>query len=156
MKKKERDIFDRIMDVKIFSVFQPLYNKYKEILLYLFFGGLSFVVSIGSYALFERVFGWEPLIANLFSWILAVVFAYITNRIWVFDNAADGLKGVFREVVSFFGGRVFTLIVEEIILYIGITVLVCNSIATKTVGQIIVIILNYFISKIIVFKADEQ
>ena len=114
------------------------------------------MVSIGSYALFERVFGWEPLIANLFSWILAVVFAYITNRIWVFDNAADGLKGVFREVVSFFGGRVFTLIVEEIILYIGITVLGCNSIATKTVGQIIVIILNYFISKIIVFKADEQ
>ena len=154
MKKKERDVFDRIMEVKLFSAFQPLYKKYKEILLYLFFGGLSFFVSIGSYALFERGFGWNPLIANLFSWILAIVFAYVTNRMWVFDNSADDLKGVFREVVIFFGGRIFTLIVEEIILYIGVIILEYNSIVTKTVGQIIVIILNYFISKIIVFNAD--
>ncbi len=152
MKKNNKDIFDRIMDLKIFEFFLPLYNKYKEIILYLFFGGLTFVVSIASYAFFEYSLKLSPLIANIFSWILAVIFAYLTNRIWVFKNIAQDIKGILQEVVSFFSGRILTLVIEEIILYIGITLLEFNSIATKIIGQIVVIISNYFISKLLVFK----
>ena len=150
--KKDQDIFDRIMRLKFLNRFWPIYKKYKEILLYLFFGGLTFLVSVGSYVFFEFIIHMPPLIANVFSWILAVTFAYITNRVWVFTDIAYGIFGIAKEIISFFTGRAVTLILEELILYIGITVLDFNSIGVKVTGQIIVIITNYFISKIIVFK----
>ena len=150
--KKDQDIFDRIMKLKFLNRFCPIYKKYKEILLYLFFGGLTFLVSVGSYVFFEFIIQMPPLIANLFSWILAVTFAYVTNRVWVFTDIAYGILGITKEIISFFTGRAATLILEELILYIGITVLDFNSIGVKVTGQIIVIITNYFISKIMVFK----
>lgn len=156
---KKEDIFDRIMQWGFLKRFYPLYAQYKEILLYLFFGGLTFVVSIVSYAFFELTVGLTPLIANIFSWILAVSFAYITNRIWVFKNTASGWKDIVREIVSFFGGRLLTLGIEEVILLVGISVLLLNSIAVKIIAQIVVIVLNYFISKILIFntkKADDK
>ena len=79
--KKDKDIFDRIMEWKILSIFNPFYKKYKEVLLYLFFGGLTTVISIGSYAFFDISMHMDPMIANIFSWIIAVLFAYVTNRI---------------------------------------------------------------------------
>ena len=150
--KKDKDIFDRIMEWKILSIFNPFYKKYKEVLLYLFFGGLTTVISIGSYALFDIGMHIDPMIANIFSWILAVLFAYITNRIWVFDSNAEDMNGILREMVSFFGGRVATLLMEEVILYVGIKLLSMNSIGVKVVAQILVLIGNYLISKLFVFK----
>ena len=119
--KKDKDIFDRIMEWKILSIFNPFYKKYKEVLLYLFFGGLTTVISIGSYAFFDVSMHMDPMVANIFSWILAVLFAYVTNRIWVFDSNAEDMKGIIQEMFSFFGGRVATLLMEEVILYVGIT-----------------------------------
>ena len=148
---EKQDIFDRLMECRGLRIFQPFYKKYKEILLYLFFGGLTFIVSIGSYVFFEFVTGMSPLIANIFSWILAVSFAYITNRIWVFTDIAHGVQKVIKEVCAFFGGRVVTLIIEEAILFFGISVLNFESVVVKVIGQIVVIISNYFISKILVF-----
>ena len=119
----------------------------------MFFGGLTFIVSIGSYAFFEISIKVEPLIANIFSWILAVLFAYITNRIWVFENTARDFADICKEISSFFGGRIVTLVIEEIILYVGIEILSVNSIVVKVIGQIIVIVSNYFISKVLVFRS---
>lgn len=149
------DIFDCIMRLSCLSFIFPFYKKNKEILLYLFFGGLTFLVSIGSYAFFEFIFRMSPLIANIFSWILAVGFAYITNRIWVFTTIAHEGKKILKEISVFFTGRVITLIVEETILFVGISILGFGSIVVKIIGQIIVIILNYFISKIIVFSSKK-
>ena len=98
--KKDKDIFDRIMEWKILSIFNPFYKKYKEVLLYLFFGGLTTFISIGSYAFFDIGMHMDPMIANIFSWILAVLFAYITNRIWVFDSNAEDMNGILKEMVS--------------------------------------------------------
>lgn len=150
--KKDKDIFDRIMEWKILSIFNPFYKKYKEVLLYLFFGGLTTVISIGSYAFFDVSMHMDPMVANIFSWILAVLFAYVTNRIWVFDSNAEDMKGIIQEMVSFFGGRVATLLMEEVILYVGIKLLSMNSIAVKVAAQILVLIGNYLISKLFVFK----
>ena len=148
--KKEKDIFDCIMELPILRILNPFYKKNKEILLYLFFGGLTFIVSIASYAFFNIQIGWNALVANIGSWILAVAFAYVTNRIWVFDSnaAAEFMK----EITSFVGGRVATLVIEELILFIFITNLGMNSMLIKVIAQIIVIVLNYVISKLIVFK----
>lgn len=154
MDKKE-DIFDRLMSWKALRIFKPFYKANKEVLLYLFFGGLTFIVSIGSYMLFEFIAGMPPLIANLFSWIFAVSFAYVTNRIWVFSDIAHGVSKVMKEIVAFFMGRVATLALEELILFVGITVLGFGSVAVKVIGQIVVIISNYFISKIVVFNTRK-
>lgn len=63
---RDKDIFDRIMELPVIRIFNPIYTRYKEMLLYLFFGGLSFLVSIGTYALFNVNFGINELVANIF------------------------------------------------------------------------------------------
>ncbi len=91
-----------------------------------------------------------------FSWILAVLFAYVTNRIWVFDSNAEGIKGIIQEMVSFFGGRVATLLMEEAILYVGINLLSMNSIGVKVVLRFLYLLGNYLISKLFVFKGNNM
>ena len=88
----KKDIFDKIMSLPILNHWMEPYKKYKEILLYLSFGGLTSVVSIVSYAYCDVIMGMNPLIANVISWILAVTFAYITNKIWVFQVEIHGKK----------------------------------------------------------------
>lgn len=126
--------------------------KNKEAILYLFFGGLAFLVSIFTYIIFEKVFIFSPLIANVYSWIITVTFAYVTNKVWVFESHVRDFKGIIREITVFFSGRIVTLLIEEAILFVGIDVLSIGSIIVKIVAQIVVIISNYFASKLIVFK----
>ena len=94
----------------------------------------------------------NELVANIFSWILAVLFAFFTNRIWVFDGKTNGAKEFFVQMMNFFGGRVATLVVEEVILFVFITKLGFGSMVVKIAAQVIVIVLNYVISKLWVFR----
>ena len=94
----------------------------------------------------------DELIANVLSWILCVLFQFFTNRTWVFDGRVDGAKAFAVQMGSFFGGRIFTLVIEEIIIAIFITWLGFNSMIVKLVAQVIVIVLNYVVSKLFVFK----
>ena len=148
----KEDIFDKIMDLPGLRVLNPLYKKHKEILLYLFFGGCAFLISIGSYSIADVIFGINELIANIISWILAVLFAFFTNRIWVFQSATDTVNAFFSQMIHFFGGRVATLLVEEAIIFVFITILDFRSVPVKAAAQVVVIVLNYIISKLWVFK----
>lgn len=148
--EEKKDIFDRIMGLPVLRKFYPLYEKYKSVLLYIFFGGLTTVISVGSFMLFEYM-GIDTLIANFLSWICAVLFAYVTNRIWVFSSRTTGTAAL-RELLSFFGGRVFTLGVEELLLLVFVQWLQLNSTWVKIAAQVIVLVLNYVISKILVFR----
>ncbi len=147
-----RDIFDRIMDWKLFRPLRPFYSAHKEVLLYLFFGGLTTLVSILTFAFFTVALGIDVLWSNVLSWILAVSFAYVTNRTWVFVSKADTRAGVVREIASFFGGRVATLLMEEALLYVFITRLGLLAMPVKIAAQAAVIAANYVISKLFVFK----
>ena len=149
--EKKKDIFDRIMALPGLRLFEPLYVRYKEILLYLFFGVLTTAVSIGSYWLFCRT-GIDPLISNVFSWILAVLFAYITNSIWVFDARPATFRERLVQMAGFFGGRVATLLMEEAVLLVGIKWLGGNDMAVKIIAQVLVLVGNYIISKCLVFR----
>lgn len=153
---REKDIFDKIMELPVLRIFNPFYKKYKEILLYLFFGGLAFIISIASYAFANIELGMNELIANVVSWILAVLFAFITNRIWVFQAPTKTTGEFIKQITSFFAGRIATFVVEEVILLVFITWLGFNSIGVKVVAQIVVIVLNYVISKLVIFKKDEE
>ena len=148
---KEKDIFDKMMSLPGLRRFYGLYEKYKSILLYIFFGGCTTVVSIGSFILLETVLGLNELIANIGSWILAVRFAYVTNRVWVFRSCVRG-KAVGKEILSFFSGRLITLGLEEAMLLIFVTWLQFNGTAIKVIAQIAVLIGNYLISKWITFR----
>ena len=155
MEPEITDIFDRIMNWKLLRFMWPFYKKNKDKLLYLFFGGLTTVISIGSYSYCDVALHMNPLVANIISWILAVLFAYVTNKIWVFNAERHGVKEVFLEIINFFGGRLFTLVVEEVILLIFINKLHFNSILVKVAAQFVVVVLNYIISKLIVFREKE-
>lgn len=148
---EKRDIFDKIMGLPVLKIFEPFYKKYKEILLYLFFGGLAFILSIVTYAFLNITLQINELIANVISWIIVVAFAFFTNRIWVFDAPTKNAVDFFKQLLSFFGGRIMTLLVEEIILGVFISWLQFPSMIIKVIAQVVVIILNYIISKLMVF-----
>ena len=128
-----------------------LYKKYKEIINYLIFGGLTTLISIITYALFVKVFHIDYLISNVLSWIIAVLFAYITNKIFVFESKS---KKNIKEITSFFFFRVVSLIMEMIILYVFVDTLHIDDLVTKIIAQVIVIVSNYIFSKVFVFKKD--
>lgn len=156
---EKKDIFDKIMGWGFLKVFEPFYKKNKEMLLYLFFGALTTAVSFVTLGvpqwLFEKAGmseGTAIVPSNIISWICAVTFAYVTNRIWVFDSKAHGTKEIVQEAASFYGGRVFTLIVETLMMWVGVSLLGINKWAVKVVASVVVLILNYIISKLFVFN----
>lgn len=127
-------------------------KRRREVTLYLLFGALTFLISVSSFALFHLTMGMNELAANVCSWIAAVLFAFFTNRGLVFEAPTGSLKEFFMQAASFFGGRAATLLIEEGILYLFITVLRFASMPVKITAQIIVIAVNYVISKLVVFR----
>ena len=146
------DFFDRIMTLPLLRLFQPQYKKNKEPLLYLLFGTLTTIVSILTFAFFTFVFDINELTSNVLSWILSVAFAYISNKIWVFDAKTKTFAELLRQIVSFFGSRLLTLGIEELIMLIFVIWLDFGSMIIKIIAQVIVIALNYFTSKLWIFK----
>ena len=129
-----------------------IYKDHKEMVMYALFGVVTFFVSVLSFALFTKLMGLDALIANVFSWILAVMTAYITNKKWVFLSVTEGKRDLMKECMEFFGGRFFTLLVEELMLFVFVTMMQIDAMFIKIIAQVIVVILNYLISKLIVFK----
>lgn len=130
------------------------YNKYKEALLYLFFGVCTTLVNlVTKWILLLTVIDSSNAIqlqaAIIISWIVSVLFAYVTNRKYVFESKS---KSIFKEISSFFGSRALTLILEMVIMYIFVTALNFNVYLFTIISQVLVIVLNYVFSKLFVFK----
>lgn len=121
----------------------------RELVLYVVFGAFTFFVNIAVYFLFEDVLGVNYLISNIIAWFFSVLFAYITNRIWVFESKSPD---ILKEMALFFGGRIFSGVVDTALMYLFIDVMMIGDTISKIVVQIIVIVLNYIFSKLIVFK----
>lgn len=121
----------------------------KELVLYVIFGTLTFFVNVIVYFLFENVFGINYIISNIIAWFFSVLFAYVTNRIWVFESKSPS---ILKEMSLFFGGRIFSGAVDTALMYLFIDVLTIGDLISKIVVQVIVVILNYVFSKLIVFK----
>lgn len=119
--------------------------------MYLFFGFLTVLVSVVSYGIVIYVFGINVLLANVISWFLSVAFAYFTNSIYVFNNFPQKCVEIVRQAGLFLGARVFTLFIEEMILFIFILKLGYSEIYIKLAAQFVVIICNYWLSKKYVF-----
>jgi putative flippase GtrA len=104
--------------------------------------------------LFANIMGLYEQIANILSWIICVIFTYITNRIFVFKSKTRGIKRIFKEFKDFVAARILTLVMENVILFVMIDVLTINNMIAKLVGQFVVIVSNYVFSKLWIFKKD--
>ena len=145
---------------KYYELALKYYKKYDEIINYLIFGVLTTVVTIITYAIFTNTFlssksALDIQIANVLSWIIAVTFAYLTNRKYVFKSKAQGSKRI-KEIINFFLARISSLLVELLFMYVTVTVLSYNDFICKIIAQAIVIIFNYVCSKLIIFKKEEN
>lgn len=152
MKRRIHIFFDKFMDLPLFRGLKPIFSRYKEILLYLFFGGIAFFLNIFLFVGIDHVFQMNELINNVICWVICVLFQFITNRTWVFEDCTDTFCELAGQFISFVGGRVFTLVLEETILAVFITWIGLDSLFIKLCAQIVVIVLNYLISKFWVFK----
>lgn len=129
-----------------------MYNKYKEVILYLFFGVLTTVVSISSYYICSEIFNIHYLISNIISWVFAVIFAYFTNRIWVFESKSKGISNILKEIFAFVNCRLLSGVIDMATMFMIVEVIHINDMYAKVFTQFIVVVLNYILSKLIVFK----
>ncbi len=151
-----QDIFDKIMTLPLLNKFEGFYKKNKSVLLYLFFGALTTFVSILSFVLAGTILKFNVHVANTISWILAVTFAFFTNRKWVFDGKTHSKSQFFKQAGNFYAGRLFTYFVEELILIVFVNFLKLNQDIVKIVAQFVILTLNYIISKFIVFRKKDK
>ena len=139
----------------MFKKLMNLYQKNKEIVNYLVVGVFGTVISIASFAILMNV-GIETVLSNVISWIITVIVMYVMNRYFVFVKHAKGFSAILREIISFVSARIFTLLLETLIVWLGIDVMHLNAIIIKTFAQILVIVLNYVFSKLFIFRNTDK
>ena len=135
---------------------KKIYDKYKEIINYLIFGVLTTIISLLTYyALTFTILNADSSvqlqIANIISWCVGVTFAYFTNRKYVFESKSENRK---KEFITFTGSRLSTLFLDMFIMFLFVTILKFNDKIMKLISQVLVVVGNYLLSKLIVFKKN--
>lgn len=130
-----------------------LYFNYKEVINYLIFGALCTIVNFIVYFLFAKIFMVEEVASSGLSWFFAVLFAYVTNKLFVFESKTNTKKEFFKEITSFFLARILSGILCDVGTFaLMVKVFNINDIFSKIVTQFMVIIVNYVFSKVFIFK----
>ena len=139
---------------------QKIYYKYEDKWLYVFFGGLTTVVSIVTKLLaFAVIPGepkWESTVGVTFSWICAVTFAFFTNKKYVFKNVTHGAKEFWTVFFSFYGSRLATFFMEEAIFVVCCDIIGMNKPIITIASQFLIFIANYILSKVFVFRKKKE
>jgi putative flippase GtrA len=134
---------------------RALVERYWDVLSYLFFGGLTTVVN---YIVYLPCYNWLHLsasVSNVIAWVFAVAFAYLTNKPFVFKSYDWSMKTVVPELTKFVGCRVGSGVLETAILFVTVDLLQLNGNIVKLLVSVLVVILNYFGSKLLVFRRKE-
>ncbi|WP_346663398.1 GtrA family protein [uncultured Merdimonas sp.] len=126
--------------------------KYKEMILYLFFGGCTTLVNILAYAAATRFVSMAVVPATVLAWILSVIFAYVTNRIYVFESKTRGIRAIGREVAGFVSCRLFSGALDVGLMWLLVDMAGFPDLVIKILSNILVIIINYVASKFWIFK----
>lgn len=142
------------------EVVKEYYKKYEEVIKYLFFGVLTtvvnYVVYYGIVFVMRTSDGMVGFLANLIANIAAILFAYVTNRKFVFESKATGRLEVLKEMASFFSCRIFSMFVDSFIYFVGCTKMGFSDLIVKTISQVVIIVLNYVLSKLVVFRKKDK
>ncbi len=136
------------------TLISKLFNK--ETITYVIFGVLTTIVNYIVYYLFYRFTSIDSIIYNVIAWIAAVLFAFITNKLFVFESKSFAMKVLWHEVLTFTGARLLSLGFEELFLILTIKVLTINELIAKIIAAVFVVILNYFASKFIIFRRKKE
>ncbi|MBQ9385094.1 MAG: GtrA family protein [Ruminiclostridium sp.] len=131
---------------------KALFKKYRDIISYGFFGLCSTIVNIVAYYLLYNIAGVPNVISAALAWLIGVGFAFISNKLWVFNSKSWDRKTVIHETVTFFSARVLTGLLDVLIMYVAVDVCHFNSTLWKCISNAVVIILNYIASKLVIFK----
>lgn len=134
------------------SKISEIYIKYKEFILYIVFGILTTVVSISSYYICSEILNIHYLVSNIISWVLSVIFAYFTNRVWVFESKSKYISDILKEMFTFVNCRLLSGVIDMATMFVLVEAMHVNDMYAKIFTQFIVVILNYVLSKLIVFK----
>lgn len=132
------------------------FNKYREPILYVVFGGLTTLVSFAAYWILVDGFHVHYMVSTVLSWIISVTFAYITNRRWVFQSRAHGFRAILTEMASFYACRLASGFLEMGLMFVGVDLLRINDKVVKLIANVIVVITNYILSKLIVFRKKRD
>ena len=131
---------------------KALWERYREQILYLVFGGLTTLINMAVYALCYEVLGWANVPSVIAAWVLSVLFAFVTNKLWVFESRSMDMKTLLREGIPFFGCRLATGVLDVGIMYLAVDCLGWHATLWKLISNILVIILNYAASKLLIFR----
>ena len=131
---------------------KELYHKYQEFVAYVLCGCGTTLINIVVYWLAADVLGIFYLVANFFAWVFSVLFAYVTNRKWVFKSKKKGAAAIFREFVLFVSGRLLSLVGDMVIMFICVSLLGIAGLVAKIFSNVFVVIFNYLFSKLVTFR----
>lgn len=147
MNKKKVDVFmvEMVMDLLV---------KFRSQILYLFFGVLTTVINIVVYGLL-RITDIPVQVSYWVAWFVAVLVAYLTNRKWVFDSQAGTVCEYFDEIVKFYVARLTTGVIGSGIMWIGVSWLHQNDMLWNIIQNAFVIVSNYILSKLVIFRAEK-
>ncbi len=132
------------------------YQKYRTLLLYGVFGVLTTIINFGCYKVFYDIWHWPNVRSNIIAWVAAVLFAFVTNKLWVFDSKTLALKTVLTELWRFISCRLATGVMDLLIMYVGVDLLHGPSMKLKIGSNVLVILLNYTLSKLIIFNSRKE
>ena len=138
---------------------KELLIKYREIIVYLVFGVLTTAVNYISLFVLQKLFDggeYSFLILNVPAWLISVVFAFITNKLFVFESRSWKFSVASKEFLEFCGARVLSLAIEELILFIFVNLLFLPEWPVKIAASVFVVIFNYVASKLVIFKKDRE
>ena len=128
-----------------------LYDNYQEMVNYVFFGGLTTLVNIIVFFLLDTGLGCPYLIANAIAIVVSILFAYVTNKIWVFQSKTENFQETFYEFTKFIGFRLLSGLADMAAMWVLVDLLIIDSSISKLLTQFIVVVLNYVFSKFFIF-----
>lgn len=123
-----------------------------EMILYIVFGALTTVINIVVFQAANKGLGWSWQAANILAWVLAVLFAFLTNKLYVFRSKSFRAAVVWKEFAGFIGARLFSLGVDYACLWLLIDLCGWNELLSKVVDNVVVVIINYALSKLVIFR----
>ena len=135
---------------------RSLINKYKEPILYLFWGAATTLVNYATYFLCTRVCDLHYIAANALAWLTAVLFAFWSNKCFVFASKSWAPRVVIPEFCKFTGARFFSGLLETGLMWLCVGLLHFHDGVTKLVVSVLVVLLNYIFSKLFIFKNREE
>lgn len=135
---------------------KEIFKKFREQIMYIIFGVLTTIVNYVVYLVLTKMMNIDYMISTVISQIFAMIFAYITNKIYVFEAKNDSFKGLIKEMVSFFSVRIVSLFLDMGFMKLFVDIMHLNDAIMKLVSNVLIIVANYIFSKLFIFKKNDK